>query len=83
MTDNNKVLGIPLDIEDADGMSISPVAALVVVEGFDAEGNTVYGVMHTEGVTTVQALGFARYAVLHAETSVLRDSIVFENQSPS
>lgn len=83
MTSNNTVLGIPLDIEDEEGMSISPIAALVVVEGFDSSGDTVYGVMHTEGVTTVQALGLANYAVLHAETSVLRDSVVFENESPS
>jgi hypothetical protein len=76
------VLGIPLDLEDAEGLTISPIAALVVAQGMDSEGRIVYTCLHTDGMTSVEALGLAHYAKLHAETSVLRDSFVFEGESP-
>ncbi len=66
----DSVLGLPLDWKDMKGNEISPLHILVVLKGIDKEGFEVDSVMHTEGLSLSNALGMARFAVLHVEDEV-------------
>lgn len=72
---DSKVMGMDLDWEDFAGNKVFPMAALVVMKGMDHEGDVVFTVTNTEGLTSVDALGMARFAVLHCE-DLVRDNIV-------
>jgi hypothetical protein len=66
----DNVLGLPLDWKDMEGRKISPIHALVVLKGLDQDGYEVDTVMHTDGMALSNALGMARFAVLHVEDEV-------------
>lgn len=76
---DSTVMGMSLDWEDFAGNKIFPMAALVVMKGIDHEGDEVFTVTNTEGLTAVDALGMASFAVLHCEDSV-RKNIAAANE---
>lgn len=81
MTDKVQALGLDLNLIHGDEEStISPYATLVVVQGMDSEGDTVYAVMTSEGLDPVHGLGMANYARLYAETT-LKDLIDASRES--
>jgi hypothetical protein len=66
----DSILGLPLDWKDMLGNEIAPLHILVVLKGIDKDGYEVDTVMHTEGLSLSNALGMARFAVLHVEDEV-------------
>lgn len=60
--DNLTVLGMPLNWEEPPGYTVSPLSALVVMKGIDDDGDEVYAVMVTDGMSSVEAGGLATYA---------------------
>lgn len=64
------VAGIPLDWRDEGGDNVFPLAALVIFKAVDKDGEEVHAIVPTEGLTEVDALGMAHYAVLYAEDQV-------------
>ena len=63
MDDNSSVLGLPLDIDLSDGNTfITPYAAVVVLKGIDSDGDDVYIVSNTTGMTPVEATGLLKFA---------------------
>jgi len=56
------VLGLPLQWEEPPNYTVSPISALVIMKGIDDDGDEVYAVMVTEGMTSVEAGGLANYA---------------------
>lgn len=67
MTSDYTALGLPLDWTDEDGVTISPISAIVVAKGIDNEGNETYSVMNTKGLSNIEALGFLAFASLYVE----------------
>jgi hypothetical protein len=65
------VCGLPLVGGEEIGQ---PIAALVVVKSFDpdSEAGVCYQVRATDGLSTVEALGMADYAVLRLSNSLRR-----------
>lgn len=59
------VLGLPLNWEEPEGYTVSPLSAIVVMKGIDDEGDEVYAVMVTEGMTPVEAGGLVKYASVY------------------
>lgn len=55
-------LGLELDFEEDAELTISPVDAIVIAEGFDSDGDTVYVVLNTPGMTSVKGSGFIQFA---------------------
>lgn len=53
---------------------ISPIAALVVLKAFDAEGDVAYYARATEGVTTVEALGMVVLADVRLRSAINTDT---------
>ena len=64
-----EVLGLPLPGAGDIGQ---PVAALVVVKYFDdeAENGVAYRALASDGLSTVEAIGMARYAAVRLERAV-------------
>lgn len=63
-------LGLPLDWVDEDGVTISPLSAIVIAKGMDNEGNETYSCMNTKGLSNIEALGFLAFAKLFVEDEV-------------
>lgn len=61
------VLGMPLNLVDEKGVTISPLSALVVIKAIDNEGDIVYTLANTEGVTPVEGLGMINFGKLYLE----------------
>lgn len=63
------VLGLPLHLGEGDADDImSPLAAVTVLKYLDSEGTVSYMVRGTtEGVSTVEAIGMVRYALVKLE----------------
>lgn len=69
------VLGLPLVLGDGDDAALAqPLSALVIAKCFDpgAELSVSYAVRSTAGLSVVEALGLARYAVLRLERAMER-----------
>lgn len=64
MSDKYQVAGMDLLMVDEPGKTYIPLAALVILESMDSDGNVVNVVTYTDGLTDVKALGFAEYAKL-------------------
>lgn len=67
------VLGMPLvTAEDDDTALAQPLAALVIVKAFDesSEVGVRHAVRSTAGLSTTEALGMARRAVLLLEKAI-------------
>lgn len=64
-----EALGLPLGGADDIGQ---PIAALVVVKYFDdeAENGVAYRALATDGLTSVEAIGMARYATVRLERAI-------------
>jgi hypothetical protein len=58
------VLGMPLNIDlgSDESYTVSPLSAMVVMKGIDSDGNEVCVVTTTEGISPVEALGYAAFA---------------------
>ena len=65
-----QALGMDLDWEDEEGVTISPLSCILISKGIDNDGDEVYAVMHTEGLTDVEALGMLNFGKLHCEDMV-------------
>jgi hypothetical protein len=63
-------LGLPLDWVDEEGVTISPISAIVIAKGMDSEGNETYSVMNSKGLSNIEALGFLAFAELFVQDEV-------------
>ena len=63
-------LGLPLDWVDEEGVTISPISAIVIAKGMDNEGNETYSVMNSKGLSNIEALGFLAFAELFVQDEV-------------
>ena len=70
MSEVNTVLGLPLEWTDDPEVTVTPYSALVVMKGINSNGNEVFAVVNTTGLTNVEALGFLNFAKLYIEDEV-------------
>ena len=56
------VMGLPVIDPPEDGFT--PLDGLAIVKGLDKDGNVTYAARATEGLTSIECLGMAHYAVL-------------------
>jgi hypothetical protein len=60
------LLGLPLDT-DGSVLDGTPLCGFLVVKMLDDEGEVCFAAVATEGFTSVECLGLARWAVLKLE----------------
>lgn len=60
------LLGLPLDIGE-DSLEGTPLCGFLVVKMLNDEGQVCFTAVATEGITSVECLGLARWAVLKLE----------------
>lgn len=61
------LLGMPLDQDEPFAPGLTPVSGFLVVKVLNDEGKVSYLSAATDGLTSVEALGMARWAVLKLE----------------
>lgn len=67
----SEIFGLELrDEPDLDAIAV-PVAALTVLKSLDADNEITWRIMRTDGLTSVEALGMARYATAYIEKYLL------------
>lgn len=68
------VFGLPLDVPGDDAIgTVTPLCALIVLKALNEDGKVCYLSAATTGLTSVECLGMARYAVLQLETGLARE----------
>lgn len=75
-----QVMGMDLELVDDPDYTVSPLGAIVVIKGFDSNGDIVHTLATTGDISSVEGLGMLHFGVLFAEDKV-RQSIV--NAGPS
>lgn len=77
------ILGLPLlaNLPTSGDYTVSPISAIAVVKGIDSDGDEVYAVVMTEGMTPVESAGLVQFASTYAD-EVLR-GLVRASYQPS
>jgi hypothetical protein len=67
VTGTPQLLGLPLDLPEGDDLGGTPLCGFLVVKMLNGEGKICFAAAATEGITSVECLGLARWAVLKLE----------------
>lgn len=65
-----EAFGLPLNIDTGQGVSISPIASLVVVKGMDQDGSICYAVALSDDLDIMDALALIHYGRIDIENRV-------------
>jgi hypothetical protein len=66
---NNRAFGLEVELQEGEEIT-QPLAVLVVVKHLNADAVVEYSARASDGVSTVEALGMARYATLKLEQAI-------------
>lgn len=68
--ENNTVMGLPTQWVDDPEQTVSPYSAITVVKGINGDGNEVFMVVNTEGLSNIEALGFLNFGLLYIQDEI-------------
>lgn len=69
MNDAQTIMGLPISnpLPVGEDYSVSPYSAIAVIKGIDSDGDDVYAVIMTDGMTPTEGAGLLHFAVLYVD----------------
>lgn len=70
MSEVKTVMGLPLQWVDDPDVTVTPYSAITIVKGINSNGNEVFMVVNTEGLSNIEALGFLNFGLLYIQDEI-------------